>query len=539
MLRMVQRIFAISIIGLLIACNAPVSPPAPTATAPTAPATQSTTLPAPTAQPIPEGPVIVIDPTQARPFPRELLGTNVPAWLNPFRLNDETFLSRTADLGSPLLRMPGGSWSNSYAWAACELGEEECYWPWAAKPSDFLRFARAVNAEIIWTVSINGSAQEAAALVAFFNGDVNDERPIGIDARGRDWRTVGHWARLRAERVSAEPFPVRYWEIGNEVYGAKASVGPNCSEWGWEDVWTCDADEYLQGATINGARYDGYLAFYDAMKAVDPTIQIGAVGVEKPSEWTEWGNRVIAGAGDRLDFYVVHYYPYFQPPESPAGALRQPQRGWPELMAGLRAAFERHLGRQVPVAVTEYNLIAFQDMDNNQLMRRAVNMLFLADTIGQMATHGVALANQWDLANGRAYNGTDYGLLDADSFEPNPQYYALMLWSQFGDEMLNAQSSLNPETTLSVYAGRRADGAITLLAINKTAQPIAVTLALPAQLQLSGSTVVTADDLMAETVTVTTTPPVNDAATMNQTDGHQMEITFAPYAISLLTFDLP
>lgn len=105
---------------------------------------------------------------------------------------------------------------------------------------------------MIWTVSINGSAQEAAALVAFFNGAVDDERPIGPDLRGRDWQTVGHWARLRAEVVSQEPFPVRYWEIGNEVYGAKGEVGPNCSEWGWEDVWTCDADEYLRGATFKG-----------------------------------------------------------------------------------------------------------------------------------------------------------------------------------------------------------------------------------------------------------------------------------------------
>jgi hypothetical protein len=79
-------------------------------------------------------------------------------------------------------------------------------------------------------------------------------------------------------------------------------------------------------------------------------------------------------------------------------------------------------------------MISFQDADNSQLMRRAVNLLFVADTIGQMAVHGVAIANQWDLANGRAANDTDYGLLHADTFEPHPQYYALMLWSRFGDD---------------------------------------------------------------------------------------------------------
>lgn len=517
---------------IFVACQAPVSAPAPTVVAPAGSTVPSPSSAAPASPTVtPSGPTIVIDPSMARPFARQLLGANVPAWLNPYRLSDETFISRTADLGLTLLRMPGGSWSNAYAWADCETGGEDCYWPWAAKPSDFLRFARTVNAEMIWTVSINGSAQEAAALVAFFNGAVDDERPIGPDSRGRDWQTVGHWARLRAEVVSQEPFPVRYWEIGNEVYGAKGEVGPNCSEWGWEDVWTCDADEYLRGATFKGVAYDGYLAFYDAMKAVDPSIQIGAVGVEKPDEWSDWGNRVIAGAGEKLDFYVVHYYPYFQPPENPAGALQQPQRSWPTIMADLRAAFDRHLGRQVPVAVTEYNLVSFQDSDNGQLMRRAVNLFFIADTIGQMAVHGVAIANQWDLANGRAYNGTDYGLLDADTFAPNPQYYALQLWGQFGDEMLNVQHPFDPATTLSVYAGRRADGSLTLLAINKTDQPLAATIALPAGDWQMSATVVSATDLLAETVTLAQ----SEALPVVSGDSY----AFAPYALTLLTFTNP
>ncbi|ABY34704.1 MAG TPA: alpha-L-arabinofuranosidase [Chloroflexus aurantiacus] len=529
------RFYTMILVFILAGCNAPVATPGSTTTpvaAPTAvlPTTAAPTLPAATS--ISNVPTIVIDPTTAQPFDRRLLGTNVPAWLSPYRLNDETFIQRTADLGLSLLRMPGGSWSNGYAWAACETGGEECYWPWAAKPSDFLRFARAVNADIIWTVSINGSAQEAAALVAFFNGTVDDQRPIGVDARGRDWQTVGYWARLRAETGSTDPFPVRYWEVGNEVYGAKGEVGPNCSEWGWEDVWTCDPDEYLRGKTVNGIAYDGYLAFYDAMKAVDPTIQIGAVGVEKPDEWSDWGNRVIAGAGDKLDFYVVHYYPYFQPPENPRGALQQPQRSWSTIMTELNNAFERHLGRRVPVAVTEYNLIAFQDLDNAQLMRRGVNLLFIADTIGQMATHGVVIANQWDLANGRAANDTDYGLLHADTFEPHPQYYALLIWRDFGDEMLSVQTTFDPATTLSVYAGRHADGTLTLLAINKTDQPLVAAIGLPeAEWQVKATTV-SASDLLAETVSVNR----DEAPTAHTPD---RVYTFAPYAVTFLTFTSP
>lgn len=127
------------------------------------------------------------------------------------------------------------------------------------------------------TVNMNGTAQEAAALVAYFNGEVDDERPIGMDARGRDWGKVSDWAALRRENGNPEPLPIQYVEVGNEIYGGKA--GKDCAPWGWEDVWTCDGTEYVNGIGSGAARRDGYRAFRDAMRAVDPTIQVGAVGV--------------------------------------------------------------------------------------------------------------------------------------------------------------------------------------------------------------------------------------------------------------------
>ena len=88
-----------------------------------------------------------------------------------------------------------------------------------------------------------------------------------------------------------------------------------------------------------------------------------------------------------------------------------------------------------------------------------------------MATHGVTIANQWNLANGKAANGTDYGMLDADTGDRNPQYYALALWARFGDELLATDVGFSTETELSAYAGRAADGTISVLAINKTGEP--------------------------------------------------------------------
>jgi hypothetical protein len=478
-----------------------------------------------------------------QPFNHQLLGVNVPAWLGSTRLSNPEVITRTVALGSPLLRLPGGSWSNAYDWEACETGDtKRCYWPWAARPTDFLKFLRATGREAIWTVSINGTSKEAAALVAFFNGRIDDPTPIGVDLRGRDWLTVGHWASLRSKNGNPEPLKIKLWEIGNEVYGGKKGAGGGCADWGWEDVWTCDGTEYVKGIGSGANRHEGYLEFRAAMLAVDPQIQVGAVGVDDPKGWSNWGDKVISAAGADLDFYIVHLYAFSSTPPTAESVLGMPQRTWARVMGNLNAAFDRvGGGRRVPVAITEYNLVAFQDLDKGQLMLRAVNALFIADTIGQMAEHGVSIANQWALANGKAENGTDYGLIDADTYMRNPQYYALLLWSRFGNELLPVSSSLSAETTLSVYAGHDADGSITLLAINKTNHPIDANVQIePTSGQFHGEVdTLQADSLDAQDVRFNgvINPPDPVSNTSAQPIGplsNPFKQTFPPFSITLI-----
>jgi alpha-L-arabinofuranosidase len=426
-----------------------------------------------------------------------MLGSNLPAWLGRSRFEDQVFLSRTIASGIKLLRMPGGSWSNAYGWLSCEMGTDQpgaepCYWPWAARPTDFINFLRATGAEGLWVVNPNGTAKEAAALVAFFNGAVDDHREIGVDIRGKDWGKVSDWAQLRAAHGNPEPLGVKLWEFGNEVYGGKPSTGGSlCQSWGWEDVWTCDGAEYVLGKGTGPTRREGYLEFREAMRAVDPTIWVGAVGYEVPGDpfnpdwqnYNNWGLKVISTTGAALDFYSIHPYPYFQPPANNAAGyaeiLAKPQRQWRTIRTDLDGAFDAFASeRRAPVAVTEYNLISVQDQDNAQLMTRAINALFLADSIGQAIQQGFAMFNQWDLANGRASNGTEYGLMHEDNnFYRAPQYYAFPLWARFGKNMLPVTTTLDAATQASVYAGRIDATTFSVLAINKMATSITATVA--------------------------------------------------------------
>ena len=466
-------------------------------------------------------------------FDRRLLGSNVPAWLSPQLLKDPLMIERTRALDLEVLRMPGGSWSNGYDWLACERGGEGCVFPGALGPGDFLEFLDATGTRAMWTVNINGTPEEAAALVAYFNGSVDDERPLGVDRRGRNWRTVGHWARIRASGGHADPLPVELWEVGNEVYAAR---GDGCAEFAWEDVWTCDGRTYVEG----DGTHEGFLAFRSAMRDVDPTISVGAVGVEVQETWGGWGDDVITSAGESLDFYAIHHYAFTGEPDADE-ALGRTIGTWPRVMDDVHVAREAAgVPGAVDVAVTEYNLVAFQDADRDALMSSALDALYLADTVGQMAVAGVAIANQWNLANGVAENGTDYGLLDTETAARRPQYFGLALWRWFGEEIVEVRTDIDA-TTMTAYAARNPDGTLTALVVNKTADPRVVTIELDDDHSSHVGLVdtVTATSPTAREVSLNgATSPSDDltspASRRLEPFGRRFDHEFPPWSITLL-----
>ena len=487
-----------------------------------------------------------------------VLGTNVPAWLNPSRLGDPVFRTEATALGATLYRIPGGSWSNGYNWLACERGgngidgNDACQWGWAARPTDFINFLRPIGGEVMYTVNLNGTAKEAAALVAFFNGSIGDNTAIGVDVRGRDWGNVGDWAQLRHDNGNPDPLYVKYWEIGNEIYGGKPDLGTDCNfEWGWEDVWTCDGREYVNGIGSGSERKEGFLEFRNEMQRIDSTIMVGAVGESPQDEWENWGNEVIEEAGAAMDFYVIHKYGYFKPldqnpPITYDDVLAYPQSYLQPMMTDTTAAFAQYAnGRQIPIAITEYNLVSVQDTDTGQWMTRAVNMLFMADSIGQMMQNGIFAANQWNLANGRANNGTDYGLIDAETYALSPQYYVFPIWSRFGTQLLPVTSIYAADTTLSVYAGKLDDNTVSLLAINKTGEEINANIQIDGVSRLISGTVdiAQAESLDAQSVRFNGIENPSDilstAPSLPLTElEFPFSYTFPPYSVVLLRLEI-
>ncbi len=255
-----------------------------------------------------------------------------------------------------------------------------------------------------------------------------------------------------------------------------------------------------------------------------------------------------------MDFYDVHLYAYDAPPAYDA-ALAYPHSVWASLKANIVAAYGAHAGgRAIPIGVTEYNLFSTGCQDTGQMMTRALDGLFVADSLGQLMQNGYALANQWILG-GNDFAGlcapspdtyTDYGLLRLDhGMARSPQYFAFVLWSRFGAQMLPVTSTLNPATQLSVYAGRDGPNTLTLLAINKTGSPITATV--DAGVALSGATADVAQaSALADTSLryngATEATLANDLSNAPAqavgVNGQNAGYTFAPYSITLLRLNI-
>lgn len=175
----------------------------------------------------------------------------------------------------PLLRWPGGNFASAYHWmdgiGPLEERPQRINYIWGGlEPNqfgtdEFIEYCRLVGAAPYITVNLGtGTLDEALYWLEYCNLD-----------------TPTKYATLRKKNGRAEPYKVKYWGIGNEVYG----------EW---QVGHCKAEEYAE-------KCRQYAQF---MKAIDPTIKLVAVGADDP----DWDLVVLKRAGKAIDYISIHQY---------------------------------------------------------------------------------------------------------------------------------------------------------------------------------------------------------------------------------------
>ena len=418
-------------------------------------------------------------------------GIGTPIWDN--YLGTPQTLTMLSNMGVQALRFPGGSVADQYHWVHNIDSVGQYYYQESV--ASFIQVATNANAQTMITVNYgDGTPSEAAAWVAYVNATTNNPQYLGVDSHGTDWQTAGHWASLRASaplamddgmnflRISrAEPLGLKYWEIGNEVYG----------------FWENDVNYLSHDPYTYAVRCQQYISL---MKAVDPTIKIGVVASSGVNSyvnntfhpaldpvtqqiyygWTPVLLATLAGLGVTPDFAIFHMYPEDPGFESDAALLNNGNgwSTWTNTASDLRTQINDFMGASgtnIELICTENN----SDVANpGKQSVSLVNGLYKADTLGQLMQtefnglfwhdfrDGVieTTGNMSPSLYGWRMFG-DFGVATETVFYP--AYYTTELirhFAQGGDTVVAAASD---DSLLSVYAVRRLDGSLTVLAVNK------------------------------------------------------------------------
>src|ERR1039458_5583357 len=176
-------------------------------------------------------------------------------------------------------------------------------------------------------------------------------------------------------------YGIRYWEIGNEVYG-NGTYGAD-----WEADAHCTTtptggpvvlgsepgQTYNCGPAVYAANAAAYIA---AMKAADPRISVGVVltasgapnnwpdGVTNPATSPEsWNQTVLSALGNKIGFADVHWYPQnpstITPPGPTDARLLADTAQIPASVSALRAEFATWAGDPgLPIMITETNSVS-------------------------------------------------------------------------------------------------------------------------------------------------------------------------------------
>jgi hypothetical protein len=357
-------------------------------------------------------------------------------------LTDTALPGLLSSAGVDALRYPGGSVSDVYHWQDNSVVPGQSF----ANPNNnfdnFMKLAKAARSQPVITVNYgSGTAAEAAAWVKYANVTNN--------------------------------YGVKYWEVGNEVYGN----GAYGSSWEYDTHTTKNATTY---ATTTGQ-------YIDAMKAVDPSIKVGVV-LTTPGNWPDgltaagdsqdWNHTVLAALGSKIDFVIVHWYPTSS---SEAQLLGQPQAQINPIMSSLHSLISQFSGsRQVQIMTTETNSSFEHDS--------AAAALMAADAFPTWLEQGAANVDWWDIHNGLGSvttdqtGGTDYndeGILSNASCAsggspcepaaetPFPPYFGISMAGRFlagGGTLLGTSST---QSLVAAHAVQASDGSLNVLLINK------------------------------------------------------------------------
>jgi len=380
-----------------------------------------------------------------------LLGHNVNTFFGVYYNNPE-LLENIRNLNCNVLRYPGGSGSNIFFWdrdksdgIPSDANITKVKYGVSSNPDylsleNFYRLRDSLNLTSVFVVNYSYARYGTS------------ENPVGKAAH-----YAADWVRYDNGRT-------KFWEIGNENYGA------------WEEGYEIDTSKNQDGQPQfqTGELYGKHFkVFVDSMKnaaeEIGSDIKIGAIGYKNSGKWN---NEVMKEVGNIADFIIVHKY-FARRSDDDRNYILQTAFEAGEPKKNVTDALIKNGFAPLPVALTEWNISSQGSLQKVSF----VNGMHAVLTLGQLIKEQYGFATRWNLV-WRYKDGNTHGLIGADRdnktegvkpFEPRaPFYYFYYFQKYFGDIMVN---SFYTDNDITSYASLFANNGAGIVLVNKSNYP--------------------------------------------------------------------
>lgn len=397
--------------------------------------------------------------------PKYIYGQNTNVYMTQI-VNNQELVRRICVLSPHVLRYPGGNLSSTFFWDArpdalpADIPEKST-WAVDNELREKYRGGRNTDKEAL---SLDNYYQLLEQTKSTGVITVN----YGYARYGTGHDPVARAAHYAADWVRYDNGRTRFWEIGNENYGA------------WQAGYLIDTllNQDGQPAVISGELYGKHFkVFADSMRtAAEETgasISIGAVLLEAEQDWhppvqKAWNSGFFSQAGNSADFFIVHsYFTPWQENSTIATILNSAESECRHIMTYMEQMSQRNNVAMKPVALTEWNIFAIGSKQRVSYINGMHSILVL----GELIKNKFALACRWNLANGWA-DGNDHGMFSQHNepgvprFHPRPVFHYMALFQRFfGDHMMVSKTT--GDTNVVVYASGFNSGEAGIMLMNK------------------------------------------------------------------------
>lgn len=348
-------------------------------------------------------------------------------------------------------RFPAGSGSNQYFWdglAPSDISNME-----STKGGPLLGTANNYLTPTQFTQFLTQTGAQANIVVNYFYaryGKTAVNSQVGATAAQIRTARVKQAADYAAGFVRKMNIDLKAkivnWEIGNECYGS------------WEQGYN------VAGlGIVTGTEYgEDFKVFAAAMKAVDPSIKVGAV-VEQDNE--TWTRQVLTQVKDVADFLIVHQYFTGQNNITPNMVLASIHKikADKDTVNKWVVKYTGKVKDHYPIALTEFNSRGYSTTN-------MTNGLFFSSILGEIAKNGYGFSNSWVNEWNIGLDNSTHGLLsqpddiNQPAYTPRTAYIPYYFYGKyFGDHVVNSTLTGN---SVRVYSSVLAGGEAGLVLVN-------------------------------------------------------------------------